>query len=74
MFNIKYTKLANKLITYIVKNIENLSEEENFDYEDSIQLYNYLSKINFNKSIKESEEYKNLGLGWLSLSENNNNF
>lgn len=74
LFDIKYTKVANKLITYIVKNIEDLSAEENFDYEDSIQLYNYLSKINFNKSIKESKEYKNLGLGWLSLSENDKNF
>lgn len=70
LYGIKYQKFENKLISYIIKNIENLYEEEDFDSEDSIQLYNYLSKINFNKSIKESEEYKNLELEWLSMPEN----
>ena len=73
LFNVKYSKFTSKLISYIIKNIEDLSEEENLDYQSSIQLYNYLSKVNFNKSIKESDEYKNLRVNWLSSIENNNN-
>ena len=72
LYEVKYTYYANKLISHIVKNIEDFYEEEDLSSEEVIHFYNHLSKINFNKSIKESEEYKNLELGWLSLSEDNN--
>lgn len=69
LYDVKYTDITNKLISYIVKNIENFYEEEDFNIEDSLQLYNHLSKINFNKSIKESKEYKNFETCWLSSLE-----
>ena len=71
LYGDKYTKFTSKLINYIVQNIEELYEEEDFDKEDNVYFYNYLSNMNFNKSIKESEKYKNLENVWLSLSEKN---
>ena len=60
LYEEKYQYYQTILINKFIKNIEELKENEKLNYEDSLHFYNFVSHFNFDRGIKQSDEFKNL--------------